>query len=80
MFAFVIWDEKEKAFVARDRFGVKHYIITRKATRLLFASEIKQFTYLPGFKSLLNKEHFSYFLLNKYHPISDTTCLNCYAY
>ena len=75
MFAFVIWDEKEKkAFVARDRFGVKPLYYYKQGNKIAFASEIKQFTYLPGFESLLNTEHFSYFLLNRHHPIADTTC------
>jgi asparagine synthase (glutamine-hydrolysing) len=43
MFAFIIWDEREKtAFAARDRFGVKplYYHIDRNKT-LFLASEIK---------------------------------------
>ncbi|MFI5185817.1 MAG: asparagine synthase (glutamine-hydrolyzing) [Chitinophagales bacterium] len=45
MFAFIIWDEKEKEFfAARDRFGEKpfHYIYDKDDT-FLFASEIKAF-------------------------------------
>ncbi len=43
MFAFVIWDQKEKtAFAARDRFGVKPlYFHEKPDGTLLFASEIK---------------------------------------
>ena len=43
MFAFIIWDESEKrAFVARDRFGVKPLYYHKKADGTLFlASEIK---------------------------------------
>ena len=43
MFAFVIWDEREqKAFAARDRFGVKPFYYHRKIDgTLLVASEIK---------------------------------------
>ncbi|MEO8043020.1 MAG: asparagine synthase (glutamine-hydrolyzing) [Acidobacteriota bacterium] len=43
MFAFVIWDEKEKsAFVARDRFGVKPlYYHKRGDGAFLYASEIR---------------------------------------
>ena len=43
MFAFVIWDEREqKAFAARDRFGVKPLYYHRKTDGTLFvASEIK---------------------------------------
>ena len=75
MFAFVIWDaKKKKAFIARDRFGVKPLYYYKQGNKIAFASEIKQFTFLPRFKSLLNTEHFSYFLLNRHHPITKTTC------
>jgi asparagine synthase (glutamine-hydrolysing) len=46
MFAFAIWDEKEKElFVARDRFGEKpyYYIYNEDNKTFLFASEIKAF-------------------------------------
>src|SRR6185369_11745453 len=46
MFAFVIWDEKEKEFfAARDRFGEKpfYYIYDAGNKTFLFASEIKSF-------------------------------------
>jgi len=42
MFAFAIWDEKEKElFAARDRFGEKPFFYYRDGDRLLFASEMK---------------------------------------
>ena len=56
MFAFVIYDTMEKSiFVARDRFGVKplYYWFSPEGF-LAFASEIKQFTVLPGWKARLN--------------------------
>jgi asparagine synthase (glutamine-hydrolysing) len=46
MFAFAIWDEKEKEFfAARDRFGEKpfHYVYEENKKAFLFASEIKSF-------------------------------------
>jgi asparagine synthase (glutamine-hydrolysing) len=46
MFAFAIWDEKEKQFfAARDRFGEKpfYYIHDARSNAFLFASEIKAF-------------------------------------
>ena len=42
MFAFVIWDEKErKLFAARDRFGEKPLFFYKDETQFLFASEMK---------------------------------------
>lgn len=56
MFAFVIVDfRSQMAYAARDRFGVKplYYWISPEGT-LAFASEIKQFTPLPGWDPKLN--------------------------
>ncbi len=42
MFAFAIWDKKEKKlFAARDRFGVKPFYYASFANQFVFASEIK---------------------------------------
>ena len=42
MFAFAIWDEKEKElFAARDRFGEKPFYYFLKNDKLVFASEMK---------------------------------------
>lgn len=42
MFAFAIWDEKEKeVFAARDRFGEKPFFYFFDGNQLLFASEMK---------------------------------------
>jgi asparagine synthase (glutamine-hydrolysing) len=42
MFAFAIWDEKEKKlFAARDRFGEKPFFFFFDGEQLLFASEMK---------------------------------------
>jgi len=42
MFAFSIWDEKEKMmFAARDRFGEKPFFFFYDSEQLLFASEMK---------------------------------------
>jgi asparagine synthase (glutamine-hydrolysing) len=58
MFAFVLYDrETRKVFAARDRFGVKplYYWFSPEGL-LAFASEIKQFTVLPGWKARLNHQ------------------------
>lgn len=42
MFAFAIWDELEqKAFLARDRFGIKPLYYSVERDRLVFASELR---------------------------------------
>lgn len=56
MFGFVLVDRTEaKVFAARDRFGIKplYYWIAPDQT-VAFASEIKQFTVLPGWGAVLN--------------------------
>jgi len=56
MFAFVIVDRNSRsAFIARDRFGIKplYYWLTPERT-MAIASEIKQFTVLPGWRPRLN--------------------------
>lgn len=56
MFAFLLYDSQEqKLFAARDRFGVKPlYYWISPAGDLAFASEIKQFTVLPGWRARIN--------------------------
>ncbi len=62
MFAFVIWDDKEKkAFVARDRFGVKPLYYYQQGDKIAFASEIKQFKGFSEWKSTLNQELVSFY-------------------
>ena len=56
MFAFVLFDrQRRKLFVVRDRFGVKpiYYWISPNGL-VAFASEIKQFTVLPGWQPRIN--------------------------
>ncbi len=56
MFAFLLYDSQEKKlFAARDRFGVKPlYYWISPAGDIAFASEIKQFTALPGWRAQIN--------------------------
>ncbi|MBT5632660.1 MAG: asparagine synthase (glutamine-hydrolyzing) [Nitrospina sp.] len=56
MFAFVLLDtQKKQIFAARDRFGIKplYYWFSPKGF-LAFASEVKQFSVLPGWRAHLN--------------------------
>ena len=64
MFSFVIFDRKNnKLFAARDRFGIKplYYWFSPKGY-LAFASEIKQFTTLPGWEAVMNGQRVYDFL------------------
>ncbi|OAN55055.1 asparagine synthase (glutamine-hydrolyzing) [Magnetospirillum moscoviense] len=56
MFAFVLWDQAaNRLFAARDRFGVKPLYFWRgPGGAVAFASEIKQFTAVPGFVATLD--------------------------
>ena len=55
MFAFVIWDKKNKSlFGARDFFGIKPLYYAKMDDVLLFGSEIKAFLKHPAFKKELN--------------------------
>ncbi|MGN7479747.1 asparagine synthase (glutamine-hydrolyzing) [Solibacillus silvestris] len=65
MWSFVIFDRLEnKFFAARDRFGVKPlYYWYSPEGMLAFASEIKQFTVLPGWEASLNGQR-AYDFLN----------------
>ena len=64
MFAFVIYDTwNKKLFAARDRFGIKplYYWVSPQGI-LAFASEIKQFTCLPGWQATINPQRIYDFL------------------
>ncbi len=55
MFAFQIYNTKYKTlFAARDRYGVKPLYYWQQKGELALASEIKQFTCLPGWRASLN--------------------------
>ena len=75
MFAFLIIDlEKNRLFVARDRFGVKPLYLWKSPKGFLaFASEIKQFTCLPGWQAKANIPSALNYLLQGMTDYSDET-------
>ena len=67
MWAFCIYDVvKQEIFMSRDRFGIKPmYYWNSPGSSFCFGSEIKQFTFLPGWKAVLNKQKgFDYLVYN----------------
>lgn len=75
MFAFLIIDLKhQRFFAARDRFGVKPLYIWKSPTAFLaFASEIKQFTALPGWQPTVNSSRAIDYLTYGLTDFSDQT-------
>ncbi|WP_418968513.1 asparagine synthase (glutamine-hydrolyzing) [Alloscardovia omnicolens] len=73
MFAFSIWDDKEKKlFAARDHFGIKPFYYTQIGDDLVFGSEIKSFLPYPKFKKELNNEALKNYLVFQYNPLGET--------
>lgn len=57
MFAFALWDRKErKLHLARDRFGKKPLYVGWAGDSLLFASELKAFHACPDFVPEINRD------------------------
>lgn len=79
MFAFVIWDTKEKRlFGARDIFGIKPFFYYINDGKFLFGSEIKSFLSNPYFKKELNEERIPDYLCFEYIPTTQTLFKNVY--
>lgn len=79
MFAFVIWDKKEKKiFGARDIFGIKPFFYYLKNDTFMFGSEIKSFLSNPKFEKELNKERIPEYLCFEYIPNEETLFRNVY--
>lgn len=79
MFAFVIWDKKEKKlFGARDIFGIKPFYYYKDGKEFLFGSEIKSFLSHPGFQKELREEKIPEYLSYEYLPDEETIFKNVY--
>ncbi len=79
MYAFVIWDSKEKKlFGARDIFGIKPFYYYKKDGEFLFGSEIKSFLEHPKFEKELFEERIPDYLCYEYIPSEETLFKNVY--
>jgi len=74
MWAFMIYDATtQEIILCRDRFGVKPLYYTNIGDRFLAASEIKQFTAIPEFQPVLDKEIAVNFLTHGWLNYSEKT-------
>jgi asparagine synthase (glutamine-hydrolysing) len=74
IWAFAIYDAANNTvFCSRDRFGVKPFYFTQLAGKFCFASEIKQFTTISGWKPAMNLPLCLDFLQNGQHDRSSET-------
>src|SRR5258708_35714424 len=79
MFAFAIWDDRNKSlFCARDRLGIKPFYYVVAGNRFAFASEIKALLELPGFHARLNRcalpEFFALGYISSENTLFDGVC------
>ncbi|BDR55656.1 asparagine synthase (glutamine-hydrolyzing) [Xylocopilactobacillus apis] len=80
MFAFIIWDNKEKKlYGARDFFGIKPMYYYQDGDRFLVGSEIKSFLYHPYFKKELNKKALKPYLTFQYSALEETFFKNVFS-
>lgn len=77
MFAFALWDAKEKRLVlARDRFGKKPLYYSIFNNNFIFGSEPKAVFAHPDFKKELDKDFISKYLLYGYVPAPNSIFKN----
>lgn len=73
MFAFVIWDRKnKKLFAGRDMFGIKPFYYSQMNGTLLFGSEIKSLLPHPHFEKQLNEKALKPYLTFQYSVLEET--------
>ncbi|MBN1547209.1 MAG: asparagine synthase (glutamine-hydrolyzing), partial [Syntrophaceae bacterium] len=74
MWAFIIYDRKRNLiFASRDRFGIKPLYYRLIDGGVAFASEIKQFTKLPGWCAAMNKQRcFDFLAYSLFDHTSET--------
>lgn len=80
MFSFAIWDsEKNKLFLARDRYGIKPLYYSLKKDIFIFASEIRALIKTNIVKKEINPESIHLFLLLGYIPAPNTIYKNIFG-
>lgn len=79
MFAFVIYDSKEKRiFAARDFFGIKPFYYYKQGREFMFGSEIKSFLPHPNFQKQINLIALEQYLSFQYSAGEETFFKNVF--
>lgn len=79
MFAFVIYDIKEKELVGcRDYFGIKPFYYYKRDDEFMFASEIKGMLMHPNFKKEVNDKSLKMYLIFQYSVFEETFFKNVF--
>lgn len=69
MFALALWDRQErKLYLARDQMGEKPLYLAWLPNGIAFASELKAFIHLPGFKAEIDRSAIALLLRYGYVP------------
>ncbi|MEE2983217.1 MAG: asparagine synthase (glutamine-hydrolyzing) [Pseudomonadota bacterium] len=69
MFALAVWDRAERRLLlARDRIGEKPLYYGWHERQFIFASELKAFARIPGFKPALDRNALALYLRHNYIP------------
>ncbi len=69
MFAFALWERRAKQLVlVRDRLGIKPLYWGQHGGRFLFASELKAFTALPGWRGEIDRNSLAVYMRLSYVP------------
>lgn len=69
MFAFALWDKKEKLLhLARDRIGKKPLYFGKHNNQFVFTSELKALHALDGAKPEIDRDSLALFMQNNYIP------------
>jgi asparagine synthase (glutamine-hydrolysing) len=79
MFAFALWDKRERVLtLARDRLGIKPLYWAKAGRMILFASEIKAIVAHPAFQPEIDRDALAAYLRSGYVPAPSSIYRNLF--